>query len=520
MANTFLEQVFEIFYKTSTKQPADVSLSLSDRISYPMLNFSSPFEIVLPLPKVQEDKYLFEGFLFENTDEGRQKMWFLFLSSIYHLAAHSAVSDYSLYEKWCKNKTHEICWQVIDFIEDAVVEKYLSAAIPEVWNCIQKINHNLINSSKRHQDYVNQHGFSQFYLRVNQDKIEAIKKQILVTRDEVDHAKTLLECADLLYKNKILLPNLILPYVEHHNYMNTLQIPKMSPEFEIGSVFKEKIPILDDLWYRDERRKTKMLARYRKNLEGLHFDDINIPDQDVHSFLQVKDKNSMMIRKIRNQIRTVNNTVDDPRTEEMGSVDMQAAIQAIAANKQFDIFEQEFARRREESWVILVDNSASMKLRFNKVKELLVSLSESADELTGREGTWALYGFDNNFSILKDFGEKYSQEIRGRIGGIKSGGLSFIPDAIELAARILAEDPSERKYIFIFTDAYPSGYEGVDIRFQETVKLLDKLGIKAIGIGLSNNIQKFFKIHCTGEELREIVAKFISSYRSAASQYL
>lgn len=318
----------------------------------------------------------------------------------------------------------------------------------------------------------------------------------------------------------MLLPQYMFPYCEHHDVADMTKIISKKIIFDIPSVFKEEILIMDELWQRDSRRHAKMIARCKKHMEGLHFDEIIIPEQDIHSYLKVKSENSMMIRKVKNQIRTVNNTVDDPRSEELGAVDMQAAIQAIAADKHFNIFEQEFSRRREESWVILVDNSASVKLRFNKIKDLIVSLSESADELTGREGTWSLYSFDNKFSILKDFDEKYSDEVKGRIGGLKNGGLSFIPDAIEMAGRILAEDPGERKYIFVFTDAYPSGYENINEHFQNTIKKLDKLGIKVIGIGLSENIMKFFRIHCTGDDLREMTAKFISAYRHAASQYL
>ena len=521
MADTFQGRVSSIFYHVADKKPEDVSFILSDKINFPLLNPLPKPEVILPLPEILNQKYHFEGLIFENSENSRQSIWSLLITSIYHLASHVAVSDYSIYDDWRKNKSQNMCWRVIDFIEDATVDRYLSSINNSMWSGMKQIEDNLINTYNKQNAKLNHKQlFSEFYIKYNVGKIEKIKEQIVNVRTEDDHVQKTLEYADMLYKNRMLLPQHVLPYCEYHDVMAMPQTNNKIMAFNIPPVFNEEIIIFDELWQRDNRRRTKMIARCQKHMQDLNFDEIIIPEQNMHSYLKVKSENSMMIRKIRNQIRTINNTIDDPRTEELGSVDMQAAIQAIAANKQFNIFEQEFARRREESWIILVDNSASVKLRFSKIKDLLVSLSESADELTSSQGMWSLYSFDNKFSILKDFDEKYSDDVRGRIGGLKNGGLSFIPDAIELAGRILAEDPGERKYIFVFTDAYPSGYENVNEHFQNTIKKLDKLGIKVIGIGLSQNIMKFFKIHCTGDDLREMTAKFISAYRNASSQYL
>ena len=521
MTDTFQSHVFSIFFGVADKKPGDVSFTLSNKINFPLLKSLPTPEVILPLPRILNQRCYFEGLVFENSENARQSIWSLLIASIYHLASHVAVSDYSIYDNWRENKSRSVYWHVIDFIEDAAVDRYLSSVNNRIWGGIKQIEDNLINAYNKQNSKLNyKQLFSEFYIKYNVGKIEKIKEQIVNVRDGDDYAKKTLEYADMLYKNRMLFPQYVFPYCEYHDIVEMPKTNNKIMAFDTPSIFKEEILVLDELWQRDSRLRTKMFARCQKHMHDLNFDEIIIPEQNMHSYLKVKSENSMMIRKVRNQIRTINNTVDDPRSEELGAVDMQAAIQAIAADKRFNIFEQEFARRREESWIILVDNSASIKLRFNKIKDLLVSLSESADELTSREGMWSLYSFDNKFSILKDFDEKYSDDVRGRIGGLKNGGLSFIPDAIELAGRILAEDPGERKYIFVFTDAYPSGYENVNEHFQNTIKKLDKLGIKVIGIGLSQNIMKFFKIHCTGDDLREMTAKFISAYRNASSQYL
>lgn len=521
MAETFLSYVSNIFYDVADKKQEDIHFTLSRKYDFPLLISAPTLEVILPLPKILNQEYFFEGFTFADSEDSRQSMWSLLIASVYHLAAHIVVSDYSLYNEWMKNKSQDVCWRVIDFIEDAFVSKYLSSTNTQTWNGIRQLEDSLTSTYKKQNSELNHKKlFSEFYIQYNIGKIEKIIEHMVNARSEGDHAKRVIEYAEMLYKNRMLLPQHVLPYCEFRNLKNMNKINSKIIDFKMPSVFNKVSHDLDELWQRDVRRHSKMIARCQKHIHDLNFDEIIIPEQDMNSYLKIKSENSMMIRKVKNQIRTVNNTVDDPRAEELGAVDMQAAIQAIAADKKFNIFEQEFSRRREESWVILVDNSASIKLKFDKIKDLLVSLSESADELTGMDGMWSLYSFDNKFSILKDFDEKYSDEVKGRIGGLKNGGLSFIPDAIELAGRLLAEDPGERKYIFVFTDAYPSGYENINQQFQNTLKKLDKLGIKVIGIGLSDNIMKFFKIHCTGDDLRETVAKFITAYRHAAAQYL
>ncbi len=57
----------------------------------------------------------------------------------------------------------------------------------------------------------------------------------------------------------------------------------------------------------------------------------------------------------------ITNVEDDPKSDELGIVNMQFAIQAIASeNTSMDIYDRDSLRRAEEAWLILVDSSASM----------------------------------------------------------------------------------------------------------------------------------------------------------------
>ena len=254
-------------------------------------------------------------------------------------------------------------------------------------------------------------------------------------------------------------------------------------------------------------------------MKNLNFDAIIIPPGNIHAYGEIRSKTLPMLRRIREQIRMISNQEDDPKLDDIGQINMEYAIQAIASrNSGMKIFDHGTEQRRgEEAWIILVDGSASMKLRFDKIKEFALCVCESADELTGRSDAWALYTFDNNFSILKDFKEKYNQEVKARIGGLKSSGLSLLPDALEMASRILAADPRERKYIFIVTDGHPSGYEQIQKHYEKIIKRVEVSGVSLIAIGLSKKVTKEFRNSAKGNDLRQLVAKFITAYRTASN---
>ena len=103
---------------------------------------------------------------------------------------------------------------------------------------------------------------------------------------------------------------------------------------------------------------------------------------------------------------------------------------------------------------------------------------------------------------------------------MKNGGLSFIPDALKLAGRLLQSNPRERKYIMIITDGYSSGYENIENVLSEEIKHLEMSGITIIGIGLPESVSKYCRNYAVGSNMKKLVAKFISAYRNASSQEL
>lgn len=503
--SSFLELAEDIFYNFSQIKPGSLNLVFTKKIIFPVIKYGSELEIIIPLPRKLNNKYLFEGMIFDNNSNDRKNIWCLFLATIYHLAAHACVSRYSIYSSWKKSKTADMCLRIIDYVEDSSVERYISHTDSEIWENMKNIDLKLISVIRKNPP--------KFFGLSDEEKIAKIRMSVINKKDES------ILFANLLYKNRDLLSKEILPYFERHEKRQILKTVTRSPNFEPRGIFQENIMKLDELWVEDEQFKLRILGKYEKNLKDLHFGTIVIPQGNFHNFLQIKERISPLLRRIRQQIQMVGNLFDDTKMDEMGYLNMQMAIQSIASESQsIDVFERDEIRRVEEAWVILLDNSASMSFRFEQIKEFTICIAEAANDLAGKSNAWALFSFDNNFQILKDFDEKYTHEVQARIGSLENNGLSLLPDALELTRRILTVDHRERKYIFLVTDGHTSGYEKINQNLGKIAKKLDASGISLIAIGVSKSTSKRFRnsVH-ESSNLGQLVAKFITAYRTISS---
>jgi uncharacterized protein YegL len=509
----FLELVEDIFYNFSKIPPGSLNLVFSKKTLFPVIKYDSELNIVIPLPRKLNEKYLFEGMIFDDSVDGRKNLWCLFLATIYHLAAHACVSKYYRYDSWKKFKTEDVCLRIIDYVEDMYVEKYITHTDLEIWKNMKNMELKLMSlmgmNSRKSWDV---HDLK--FLDTSNKEIIAKMKM-----NATDNSDDVILFANWLYKNRGLLPQKILPYCERHNVKQTLKTSQKSPDFEPDGLFQENIVKLDELWLTDAQLKSKMLQKYQKNLKDLNFDTIIIPHGNFHNFLQIKEKASPLLRRISQQIRMVANLSDEPKIDQMGNLNMQMVIQSIASESQsIDVFERDEIRRVEEAWAILIDNSASMGLKFEHMKEFTVCVAESANDLAGKSDAWALFSFDNNFQILKDFEEKYTHEVQARIGSLENHGLSLLPDAIELTRRMLLTNARERKYIFLITDGYPFGYDKITQHLAKITKKLDASDISLIAIGVSKSTSKRFRNNIRGSSnLGQLVAKFITAYKTVSS---
>lgn len=519
MQQTFLDIIYKIFYDTAQRDFKDVRLLLSEKYFFPSIEFEPNIEVKIPIPKSTENGISYCGYIFDNSSEGLNSVWGLFLATVYHMAGHVAVSDYSIYQNWKKGKTPIVSWKVIDFIEDSVVERYLSSINPDAWENITRI-------MKKYSNFPNKvKKQSQLGLKLGTDLINSIKDEM---KDEpfqslsIQHKNNLLSWASKLYKHKIILTEETPLFYESHNHNQLLLLKKNMEHVLPHGKFENTIKKLNFLYLEEKNRIESILHKIRKDIYGLNFDEIVSPNEDIYEYFKLKEKNKQIIKKIREQIRTVVNNSEDPQTNFYGEIDMELAIQAIASHSEryAEVFNKTEEQRIEETWAILVDNSASLKLRFEDVKDFMLCLAEASDELTGPSGSWGLYGYDQKFSILKDHKGKYNQDVRARIGGLQSGGLSYTPDAILLAGRMLVKNPADLKHLFVFTDDFPTGLWNYDKKLYLAVKEVERMGIEVIGIGLTGNISQYFSDFCHGIDLRDLVSKFIRIYRMKSSKFI
>lgn len=510
----FHDYTYKLFYEFSGSKPEGVGLELSRQTTFPMLKTAPETTMVVPIPKKIGEDYAYGGLLFGNTEEERKSMWGLYLASVYHLAAHAAVSDYGIYETWVQNKRPEEAWSAVDFVEDIRVQRFIEEFDGETWRSISQIESKFasgtVGALKKNEGVVPYH-------KVEEGKVLQMAESAVLKAGR-EEKKVLVEIADFLYRKQIGLFQTKAPNRERHAPVWLMKFETRGPSLQLRDEMAERAEKLDMLWQTDEIEKAKILRHYKKHMKNLHFDKVIVPQGNLHRYSQTKERVLPMLRRIRQQIRLVSNLTDSLRLDQVGYIDMQMAIQAIASESQSaEIFEQDEIRRGEEAWVILVDKSASMNLRCQELNDLLVCMAESANELTGKYDAWAIYSFDTSFHIVKDFKERYSQEVKARIGAIESGGLTLLPDALELANRLLNEDQRERKYIFVITDGSPSGYGRIQEAFSKIVRKTDISDITLVAIGVSKRVTRGFKNNAQGRDLKTLVAKFITAYRTASS---
>jgi hypothetical protein len=519
LQQTFLDIIYKIFYETAQRDFKDVRLLLSEKFFFPSIQFEPQIEVKIPVPKKTDIGIIYSGYLFKNSPQELLMVWSFFLATVYHTAAHIAVSNYSVYNRWMENKTPRIFWRVIDFIEDSAVERYLLSTNPDVWDNLSRMRNNYNQYNRFNKTD------SKFALKLGLKTINSIKQE-MSNEDPLsfdkEHENNLLRWASELYKNHQILNEDAPSYYEQHNSKQSLILQKNNLEFLPSGKFENTIKKLNFLYSEEKERIENIVHKIRKDVVGLNFDGIIVPSEDIYEYFKLKEKNKKILKKIREQIRTVYNNAEDPQSNFYGEIDMEMAIQAIASNSQdyAEVFNKTEEQRIEETWAILIDNSASLKLRFDQVKDFMLCLAEASDELTGPAGSWGLYSYDQKFSILKDHKGKYNQDAKARFGGLHSGGLSYTPDAILLAGRMMASNPADLKHLFVFTDDFPTGLWNYDQKLSLAIKEVERMGVDIIGIGLSPNISKYFSDSCWGVNIRDLVDKFVRIYRMKSAKSL
>ena len=516
MKKTLFEISKGIFDKVVGVSYDDVDFNITNQIEYAKIEYGKKIIVTIPSPLSLRDQYFLEGNVFSDYQEHVNSIWSLYLSTLYHAGAHVRLSNYTEYDQWLKNKSFEKGWNVINFIEDVKVEGFLKKEYPEIWQNMTMIKmlydthyDNQIHNSSEFSREV----FSKFSGIENTKKIwrDKVTKTLSKMRD--CKIKELSPFLDLLYKNQYLLPKNNYPYCDRPFYKKYQKgIPNMMipPKAEFESSIEE----LNESWLREAFLEAQQLERYQKYGKNSNFDEIQINPENFGEFMRITNANASDLKRLRNTLRTLSFYVDSPAFEEIGLIEMPSAIQRVGSQcEEIECFEQDIPRKENENWVVVFDNSSSMKLKFEEMKKFIICLGETAEQINRDGGKWGLYSFNNKFLIVKDHRESYNQKVKARIGGLKSSGLSFISDAVDMGLKILQHDnKSVNKYLIIVSDGRTLGSEQAENEFLRSLQRAKKQRINLIGIGTPENMRKHFAFTVDYTDTKKSVKKFIDSY--------
>jgi hypothetical protein len=509
----------QIFFDICEKKPIEVDLFFSNEINYPKIEYAPRMAVYFPIPREVQGVQIMQDSAFSNYEKSQDTIFTLFFASICHLAGHAKVTNFSKYKNWMKGKTKSRAYEAIEFIEDIRVNEFLKNNFPEYYSEIVKIEEffNKINKKNElgdFQKYAKKAFVDKFLKNITKEK-ESIRKKI-VNLDSNDDEK-FIQIADTVYDSLNILSNQRYPYTEHHKHIDRITNWNKNIVLNTEGRFLDTVVRFGETWFGQLKRKAKVTKKYGKMLKDLEFDKVEFAAENMGEYLRLKNITHMFLKKMSSQMKETVNVQDEGMAEDMGLLEMQAAIQAVASeNDSIQIFEQDDVRRIEEAWSIIVDTSSSMKLKFDEMKKFTMCLGEAANTVNAINGRWGFFTFNNNFSIIKDHDQNFDQSAKARIGGIEIKGLSFIADAVKLTTRVLDKEIIERKYIFLVTDGQALGTIDADSKMKEAIIEARQKGINIIAIGIQDGNSKIYSRCIPYEGLRKTIAKFLNAYQMLA----
>jgi len=269
-------------------------------------------------------------------------------------------------------------------------------------------------------------------------------------------------------------------------------------------------------------KKEKILARLNQYIEGTRFKSVSFPDEDYTQYLRARIFLQGGSRRLLDSLRIAHDALDEDPGKEMGQLDMTAVIQAIASKKPAtDVFFKDEYLSKSFAWSIIFDASSSMQVKGEKARALAICVAEAAKELLMDPASWTFFAFSDKFYVLKDSTEAYTRKVRARIGGLKFGGLTYMPDAVQVAGQILSKRYDEQRVLVVISDGQPYGYSGILDALTENISLLSKKDIIVIGVGVeTDRMSNFFKLNAAVYNQKDLIKRFSKIFVNASAAAL
>jgi nitric oxide reductase activation protein len=271
-----------------------------------------------------------------------------------------------------------------------------------------------------------------------------------------------------------------------------------------------------------KQREEKILAKINPYSASTRFKSVSFPEEDYTQYLRARSLVQGASRRLLDILRSAFNYLDEDPRQEMGQLDLAAVIQSIASNKPAtDVFFLDEYLKTSFAWSLIFDVSKSMQVKGEYGRALAIAMAEAAKELMTDPTSWTFFAFSDRFYIIKDSTESYSKRVRARIGGLKFEGLTYIPDAIHLAGKMLAKRFEEQRCLIVISDGWPYGYPNMPLALKECVDDLLKKGVIVIGIGVeTDRVGNFFQLQASVYTQKDLINKFGAVYAHASEKAL
>jgi len=544
---SFYDTAWTITMMVSRKSYEEVRLIVDERVPYPHIDyFGRPvndYLLHLPLP---------EKLVPVDLRENKLIMWRTFKACAAHEAGHVYLTDPLVYEQWKYQKDPKISSFIANLIEDFRVEHFLASKWPGLGADLA-----LANAVA----YLRFRPLDDFHDRLKRMMVALVCKAFLngVKGDLTEHERRTLEGIERALERVkwVSHPNLIVSvadkiYEELSRYGSSdsiraypvappregrplseyLRSTFLDPDEDVQTIIekhtkyvqeqsrlkkafsKDALSEVSYVFHRENTLRAKeerILGLYQKeksNLLGIDF-----PQNDYAEYLRLKKGIIPIVRRILSVIAQIRPDYDEEPHQRGGLIDLNDAIQAVASESQrSDVFKQLQRSSASTAWAVLVDNSESLSTRSDVLKQVSICLAEVAPGLMS-PNSWALYTFSDSLSIVKDFEEKYDKRVQFRLGGLRTGGPTFLPDALRVIAPRLSLVPQVYKVILVATDGQPHGYENIQEETENAVKAIEKTGLSLIAIGIrSRKAQRYFRNFCYVDDFEDLAKNFVGLY--------
>jgi len=271
-----------------------------------------------------------------------------------------------------------------------------------------------------------------------------------------------------------------------------------------------------------KQREEKILSKIKPYVALTRFKSFSIPEEDYTQYLRARNLVQGASRRLLDILRSAFNFLDEDPRQEMGQLDLASVIQSLASNKPAtDVFVLDEYLKPNFAWSLIFDVSSSMQVKGEYGRALAIAVAEAAKELMTDPTSWTFFAFSDKFYVIKDSNESYSKRVRARIGGLKFEGLTYTPDAIQIAGKMLAKRFEEQRCLIVISDGWPNGYENMPIALKECVNDLLQKGVIVIGIGVeTKRMGNFFNLHASVFTQKDLVNKFGAIYANASAKAL